>query len=551
MSRWFFRTKADRARDAAKRRERKEDKVCRRECKYYEKLIPKVLANCGVDHWLPRPDRPTVVESAFLGTASRQKVRIIETRYSQFAIYLWVDTRQLPYRSQLPDLHTDAVLETLSDACGRQVAWRSTPGHGSWYIIWRDGAINAIPALFSYNDASTMIPANAPPLYFIVGVTENNSLIRGDLTKMPHYLVAGSTNTGKSVHLNQLLCQLIERNTPETMQLLMIDLKGGSEFKFYENLPHLWRPIVTKPGQVVAALQAYYDEMERRSELFTEHGVKTVDGYNDKFKDAKLPYIVLVFDEVALLLKSTDRKMAGEAEDLLSNTLARSRSSGGHCILCTQDPRTDIVKAYIKINCSTRICFAVPGMHDSMVVIDRGNAAGLEPAGRAIYLSGPKLIELQSPYITDDHISRIVKAAIERGGGVAPQRPDVVTLDDLLDESVNNYSGKLHTNLLYKHFGGRIGRDQIDKMINAVVGQTITHHGRQYEVVNRGNGRHGGRMLNPLTVIPGDADAFGDKPDLTPVLPKITPQSPHSFLKPKSKSTAGEDLSRGTAHEVA
>jgi DNA segregation ATPase FtsK/SpoIIIE-like protein len=551
MSRLLFKTKEDKARDAARRRERAIDKECEKECRYFERLIPNVLANSGIDHWLPRPDRPTVIESTLTGAVSRQKVRIIETRYNHYAIYLWVETRKLPYRTVPAHLHTDEILEALSEACERQVVWRSRPGNGSWFVVWRDGAINAIPEKFYYNDAIVMIPDNAGPLYFIVGVTENNALIKGNLVDMPHYLVAGSTNTGKSVHLNQMLCQLISRNTPETLQMLMIDLKGGSEFTFYENLPHLWRPIITRPENVVEALEAYYAEMERRSELFTSHGVKTIEGYNDKFKDAQLPYILLVFDELALLITDRDRKMVGRAEDLLSAILARSRSSGGHSVLCTQNARTDIVKPFIKINCSTRICFSVPGMHDSIAILDRGDAAGLEPAGRAIYSSGPRLTELQSPYITDKQIADIVKEAIERGGGVAPRQADTVTLNDLLDQSINNFSGKLHTNLLYKQFGGLITRERIDAMIAGLMDQTVTFQGRRYQAVYKGKGRHGGRMLIPLDDQGTDSAAFSGQPALRLVLPRFVPKSALDLLKPKSKPAVSEDRSRGTADEVA
>jgi hypothetical protein len=535
--RWLFKTKAEIKADEQRRREKKIDQQIKRECRYYMDLIPRVLANSGIDHRLPRADRGSLLEEKVLGITNRQKVKIIEARYSQFAIYLWVDTRELPYRTVLPDLHSDAVLETLSDACDRQVAWRSVPGQGSWYVIWRNGAVNAIPAMFNYSEAVQMIPQNAGPLYFIAGVAENNTLIHGDLTKMPHYLVAGSTYTGKSVHLNNMLCQIIERNTPDRVLLLMMDLKGGSEFAFYDGLPHLWRPIVKTPDDVIPALEEYQAEMTRRQSLFTSEHVKNLDGYNDKHRDAKLPYIVMVFDEMSLILNNPDRKMAKGAEIRLANILALSRSAGMHSVICTQRPSAEVVKPYIKNNAPTRICFAVPSFTDSIVVIDRGDASLISPEtpGRAIFSAGPSLIELQSPYISDGKIDQVVREAIERGGGVAPKRPDEIMIDDILDESINNFGGKLHTEKLYKVFAGRIARAHLDEMITRLMGQTVIFQGKRYQAIQKGMGRHGGRMLVPLDPA-GDSAAFGEERGFRLVLPRLTPRPEHSILKPAPES---------------
>lgn len=539
MTRWFFKTKAEKRADEQRRREKKQDRQIRRECKYYQWLIPDVLAKCGIDHRLPRADRGSLLEQKVLGITNRQKVKIVEVRYSAFAIYLWVDTRELPYRTRLPDLYSDDILETLSDACERQVAYRSEPGKGFWYVIWRDGAINAIPAMFNYSEAVQMIPQNAGPLYFIAGVGENNTLRHGDLTKMPHYLVAGSTFTGKSVHLNQMLCQIVERNTPDNVQFLMIDLKGGSEFAFYEGLPHLWRPIVKSPEEVIPALEAYQGEMARRQSLFTSEHVKNIDGYNDKHRDEKLPYIVMVFDEMSLVLNNPDRKMAQAAELRLANILALSRSAGMHSVICTQRPSAEVVKPYIKANAPVRICFAVPSNPDSIIVIDRGDASKISPEtpGRAIWSAGPSIIEIQSPYISDGKIDQVVREAIERGGGVAPKRPDEITLVDILDESINNYGGKLHYKQLYKAFGARIAQERLIAIIESMIGNTFHFQGREFQAVYKGKGRNGGNMLIEINA-PSDSEAFTDKPALELVLPRLTPKPERSLLKPMPKPDA-------------
>ncbi len=499
MSRWFFKTKEELQAAAAKRQAKKLDREIRREARYYSDLIPRVLANMGIDHWIPRADRPTLIEEKVTGIQARQRVSIIQAEYSDFAHYLWVDTRFLPYRSTLADLHTDEVLETLSDACGRQVVWKSLPGKGSHYVIWRDGAVNAIPAIFKFNEILAMIPDNAPPLFYIAGVTENNKLIKVDLAVLPHLLVAGSTFTGKSVHLNQLLCQLLLRNTPATLQLMMIDLKQGSEFSAYESLPHLVAPIITKEEQVPEALETFQELMRQRMLKFAGRGIKNLEGWNLTVKDDPLPYVVLVFDELALLMTSPNRKLAKESALILNAIMATSRSSGGHVILCTQRPSTDVIPAWIKANANGRICFAVPSNTDSIVVIDNGMASKIDRdiPGRGILSIGPKLIEIQSPYITDNQINEIIKQA-GSGNTAVEHDSNMVTLRELLEETVDNLGGQLHRDKLFKLFRGRISRDEIGRILDTLNGQPVRVHGMEYRVVRRGRGIHGGTRLERI-----------------------------------------------------
>lgn len=521
MSRWFFKTEADKKADAERRAQRELDREGKRQAKYYAKKFPDWLAQMGVDHWIPRSDRPTVIEAKLIGSSGRQKIAILEAHYTDNAIYLWVDTRELPYRSVLADLHTDEVLETLSDAAGRQVAWKSQPGKGSWYVIWRDGSVNAIPALFKYSEAAAMVPQNAGPLTFIVGVTENNRLIKADLSQMPHYLVAGSTFTGKSVHINQMLCQIISRSTPADVQFMMIDLKGGNEFAYYADLPNLVRPIVSEPEDVIDALKEYQGEIQRRMALFAKRGgVKTIQGWNTQFPGEKLPYIVLAFDEIAQVLMHPDRKMSKEAALILNAVMSVSRAYGGHAVLCTQRPSSDVIPSWVKTNCNVRVCFAVPSNSDSIVVIDKGLAAGLEPVGRAIYSAGPQLTELQSPFISDEQIARIVRQAST--GVVESTEPGKVTLQEVFDLAVDDFGGKLNVDQLFESFRGRIAREELRAMLKRLNGDPIEVHHHTYKFVKAGRGWHGGARLELL-----DADKT------------IQPRTTTAYVPPEHKIPQG------------
>lgn len=501
--RWFFKTKEEKKQERAEAEERARQKALdnelKREAQYYYSQFPNWFAEAGIDHKLPVADQPTLMQSILFGASGRQKVVIIEVQCTEFAHYIWIDPRYGPYRSRIADLHNDEILEHLSYCAGRTVVWRGTPQTGAWFTIWRDGAVNAIPVMFKFNEAAQMITEKDPPLTFIVGVSENNRLVKGDLAMLPHYLVAGATFMGKSVHLNQILCLFIKRNTKEQLQFLMIDLKGGSEFQFYEGIPHLWKNIVTSAEDVPDALKAFKTEMATRMKLFSSRGIKNLEDWNKTYPEEKKSYIVLVFDELSLIMMHPDRKISKEVNLLMNEIMATSRSSGGHAILCTQRPSSDVIPAYITANANGRICFAVPNNSSSIVVIDNGMASKIDPdvRGRAIWSKGAQLTELQSPYISDHQIRETVKAAIS-GIPQGEAGPEKVTLQEVFEVSVDQLGGKMHEKKLYEFFRGRITRAALTDLINSVNGQSINVHGIQYRFVRGVNGMFGGKRLERM-----------------------------------------------------
>jgi len=504
--RWFFKTKDEKKQERAEKLERQRqkelDNELKREAKYYYSQFPNWFAEAGIDHKLPVADQPTLMQSILFGASGRQKVVILEVQCTEFAHYIWIDPRYGPYRSRIADLHNDEILEHLSYCAGRTVVWRGTPQTGAWFTIWRDGAINAIPVMFKFNEAAQMITEKDPPLTFVVGVSENNRLIKADLATLPHYLVGGSTFMGKSVHLNQLLCLFIQRNTKETLQFLLIDLKNGSEFAFYEGLPHLTQPIVTEAKNVATALIDFKTEMARRMKLFASRGIKNLEDWNHVYPDEKLPYVVLVFDELSVIMMHPDRKIAKEVNLILNEIMATSRSAGGHVILCTQRPSSNVVPSYITANAGGRICFWVPSYTDSIVVLDHGQASKIEAdvPGRAVWRR-TQLIEVQSPYISDHQIRETVKAAIS-GIPQSEAGPEKVTLQEVFEISVDQLGGQMHEKKLFEFFRGRISRDALTQMIGSVNGEPINVHGIQYRFVKGGWGRHGGKRLERVGIKP-------------------------------------------------
>jgi hypothetical protein len=536
MKRWLFQSIAEKQEAEKARKQKALDREIERECKYFEKLVPDVLAEMGIDHWLPKADRPTLLENKLLGMSGRQKVKIIQTRYTEHAIYLWVDPRYLPYHADITRLYTEEVLETLSYACERTVTWRGNPGNGAWYCIWRNGAINAIPTHFKFSDAVESIPEDAPPLSYVVGVTENSLLKKTDLAVLPHLIVAGSTFTGKSVHLNSILCQLISRNTPATLQLMMIDLKGGSEFQHYEGLPHLVSgSIVKTPDDVPGALEKFMQIIQERQDKITQRGLKTLEAWNTKFKTEPIPYLLLVVDELAMMRFQEDKKLVRQSNNALNAILATARSAGGHAILCTQSPRSDVIDPLIKANMGGRICFAVPSFNDSIVVLDNGIASKIEREvpGRAIWSYGPHFTEIQSPYISDHQIAQVVKAAQHIEVVTAPTGKP--SLEDVLRVAIEYYAGQLDPNKIHHQMRDRLSRTEIRAMIRGMNGHPYIIDGTEYRFEKKAGGMHGGRRL--VAVTPPDAEPIRRE---IGTLPTIGRKIPHEFLKAPAAAGSAE-----------
>lgn len=245
-----------------------------------------------------------------------------------------------------------------------------------------------------------------------------------DLAQTPHLLVAGTTGAGKSVFVNTLLVSLIIKFSPKKLRLIMLDPKQ-LELALYQRLPHLIMPVVTHPDMASASLMWAIDEMERRYSLLKDFGVKNIDGFNKKFKNAgeeltikvnkyypdadrtdfELPYLVIVVDEFADLMLSK----AGKAiETSISRLAAKARASGIHIVLATQRPSTDIITGVIKANFPTRVSFRVFTNIDSRVILDGNGAEKLLGKGDMLFKQGIDILRMHSAYVDEDEIEALV-----------------------------------------------------------------------------------------------------------------------------------------------
>jgi len=237
-------------------------------------------------------------------------------------------------------------------------------------------------------------------------------------------LVAGTTGSGKSVFVNTLLVSLIVKNSPERLKLILIDPKSV-ELALFQTLPHLIMPTVTDPSMATVALLWAVEEMERRYALLREIGVRNIDGYNKKIKDADgamlarvkphfeddsetftLPFLVIIVDEVADLMQSKHGK---EIETNVSRLAAKARAAGIHLVLATQRPSADVITGVIKANFPTRIAFKVITNTDSRVILDTQGGEKLLGKGDMLFKQGVDLLRVHSSFVDENEIEKLVE----------------------------------------------------------------------------------------------------------------------------------------------
>jgi S-DNA-T family DNA segregation ATPase FtsK/SpoIIIE len=251
--------------------------------------------------------------------------------------------------------------------------------------------------------------------------------IIADLAQMPHLLIAGTTGSGKSVFLNSLICSILYKAFPTEVKLLIIDPKR-SELTLYEEIPHLIYPVVTDAKQAAEALRWAVEEMERRYNLLAKIGARDIWAYNQKIVRSqtgkligdsgeneengeippqKLPWIVIVIDELANLMTVATR----EVEWLLARLAQMARAAGIHLLVATQRPSVDIITGTIKANFAARISFRLATKTDSRIILDCNGAENLLNQGDMLFLSPRtgRITRIQGPFLSDDEIIRIVE----------------------------------------------------------------------------------------------------------------------------------------------
>ncbi|QDG75313.1 DNA translocase FtsK [Labrenzia sp. PHM005] len=317
-----------------------------------------------------------------------------------------------------------------------------------------------------------------------LGKTINGEGVVADLARMPHLLVAGTTGSGKSVAINTMILSLLYRLTPDQCKMIMIDPKM-LELSIYDGIPHLLTPVVTDPKKAVVALKWTVREMEDRYKKMSKMGVRNIDGYNTRIKQAlekgesftrtvqtgfdrdtgepiyeeeqlpleTMPYIVVIVDEMADLMMVAGKDIEGAIQRLAQ----MARAAGIHLIMATQRPSVDVITGTIKANFPTRISFQVTSKIDSRTILGEMGAEQLLGMGDMLFMAGGGRIQrVHGPFVSDDEVEEIVKHLKVQG---TPQYLEAVTEED--EEAESPYDGAPS--------GGGDGNDLYDKAVAIVL----------------------------------------------------------------------------------
>lgn len=260
--------------------------------------------------------------------------------------------------------------------------------------------------------------ANKSKLSFVVGKNIDGDIMIGDIAKMPHLIIAGTTGSGKSVCTNSIIMSILYNASPDEVRLVLIDPKMV-EFKVYDGIPHLLIPVVTDPRKAAGALSWAVQEMLKRYKLFADYNVRDHGGYNEMAAETEgvepLPKIVIVIDELADLMMAA----ANEVEDSICRLAQMARAAGMHLIIATQRPTVDVITGLIKANIPSRIALTVSSQIDSRTIIDTAGAEKLLGHGDMLYYPQgiPKPVRIQGCFASTKEVEAVVEF-IKSGGTV-------------------------------------------------------------------------------------------------------------------------------------
>ena len=288
---------------------------------------------------------------------------------------------------------------------------------------------NAQTSIVAIREILEALPqrGTVPPLHMALGKDITGRPVFGDLAKMPHLLVAGATGSGKSVCLNCIIASLLVSATPDQVQMLLIDPKRV-ELTVYNGIPHLIKDVITDAKLAAGALFEMTREMDSRYERFAKAGVRKIEEYNAKYPEEKLPYVVIVIDELADLMLIAPVKV----ETTICRLAQLARATGIHLVVATQRPSVDVITGIIKANIPSRIAFAVSSQVDSRTILDMAGAERLLGRGDMLFLpiDAPKPKRSQGALITGLEVTRLVEFWARQARPENLLDVDVVPIED-------------------------------------------------------------------------------------------------------------------------
>lgn len=467
-----------------------------KEARIYERLIIDKWTRLGFCHRYYHKGEERVDRVQF--------DRVVSTMDAHFLkIDAAFQTAFKNWRTNIPDgvkvaeqLLNPSTLDELSITCQRQVTAVHGPG-GAWVIVNRLSSSDGLMNYVNFDSVMDKYPARFNDrMPICVGVGINRAVQWLNLAEFPHWLIGGYTSSGKSNMVNVGICTLISRQSPTDLRLILIDLKGGLEFSFYEGIPHLHGEIVDHISKVADTLAQLEAMMEARFARFKSARVKVIDDFRAKRPGEYMPRVLCVFDEVASIIDhgETTKRIAASLRQLA----AKGRAVGIHIWLCTQRPDVKIIEGAIKANLAVRISGRMTTSADSVTIL--GTSAAKELAaipGRMVMQTGPTPVPVQTPHITEANIHKAL--SIARARAVPP--PLDIPADTVVVHQ--EWTPERVIELSLKHLGGNItwkavyqaaddlSQSQARELVERVWSmKEIEFEGRMYRVQkNRSNTR--------------------------------------------------------------
>lgn len=293
-------------------------------------------------------------------------------------------------------------------------------------------------------------------LAFALGKDISGKCVVGDLSKMPHTLIAGATGSGKSVCINSLIISILYKYNPNEVKLLMVDPKVV-ELNVYNGIPHLLIPVVTDPKKAAAALNWAVNEMTKRYKLFADMGVRNMESYNELYNkgiiEQKIPYIVIIVDELADLMMVCPN----DVEDYIGRLAQMARAAGMHLVIATQRPSVDVITGVIKANIPSRISFAVSSQIDSRTILDSSGAEKLLGKGDMLYypVGESKPLRVQGCFISEEEVEQVISFIKSEQGEDTSYEEDII-------EHINSAADSSSS-------GSHDGNDDVDELLNDAI----------------------------------------------------------------------------------
>ncbi|MBK8028203.1 MAG: hypothetical protein IPK17_01570 [Chloroflexi bacterium] len=414
----------------------------------------------------------------------------------------------LPYNVDITALASTETLENLKGHTNRVVSVvRGEKGQNFFYAVNRPDSPDGIPKRVLYAKVMPWYPvddhAKTP---WPAGVTADRKTKWYTLEEVPHTLIVGTTKSGKSNQVNQMIATFATMNSPRELRMILIDNKGGMEFTHWKKLKHLARPMIKNIDDVLPTLEWLNRIMKRRITAHEAIMAKTLEKYNSKVTpESRLPRIVIIIDELATLMGMG--ALTTEIQNALRDIASQGRAVGIHLVVCTQHVNAEMLPGWIQTNMTMRIAGYIPGIQASFAMIGSTSAAQIpqDVIGRLVFAQGRMETICQSPYISDEEIADSVVIANKypdpdnREFEVSPageddelpavlQPVEKFTRYDLIKVALEQFEGRLPAKRIHEVLGNEVvPRRRLEKLVAEITSESRwVFEGTTYDVVRDG-----------------------------------------------------------------